>query len=219
MVVAGGAAMDLNDVNQTVASLSSTASNATVYLGGAGLTVGDSTTTTFSGMISDRSGASNNTGGNLIKVGTGTLILSGSNTYGGGTNVDAGTLTITSNFALPDGTSLSVGAGSTFVFDPSAGRLDGDTGGQRRGGVGGSRTGNAGASDCRGLCNRIWRLAEELRNEDLRERPKNLSGCRGRLSRAWICLGSRDYFFVKGFSARGREAMVALQSGAPEDLG
>ncbi len=49
----------------------------------------------------------------------GTLILSGSDTYGGGTNVNAGTLIVTNNTALPSETSLTVGAGGTFVFDPS----------------------------------------------------------------------------------------------------
>ena len=51
----------------------------------------------------------------------GTLILSGSNSYSGGTYVDAGTLIATNATALPDGTSLTVGAGGVFVFDPSAG--------------------------------------------------------------------------------------------------
>jgi autotransporter-associated beta strand protein len=57
----------------------------------------------------------------LTMSGTGgTLILSGTDTYTGGTNVTAGKLIVTTNTALPDGASLSVGAGGTLIFDPSA---------------------------------------------------------------------------------------------------
>ena len=49
----------------------------------------------------------------------GTLILSGTNSYTGGTNADAGTLYVTDSQAIADGTSLTVGAGGTFIFDPS----------------------------------------------------------------------------------------------------
>ena len=56
----------------------------------------------------------------IVKDGLGTLILSGSDTYTGGTSVVAGTLILASGAALPDGTSLTVAAGGTLVFDPSA---------------------------------------------------------------------------------------------------
>ena len=55
----------------------------------------------------------------LTKLGLGTLILSGTNTYSGGTVVNAGILAITSSTALPDNQSLTVGAGGTLIFDPS----------------------------------------------------------------------------------------------------
>ena len=78
------------------------------------LTVGtNNANTTYSGALSSSIFTS------LTKVGSGTLILSGSNTYQGGTDVEAGTLAITTASALPDGTSLTVAAGGTFVFDPS----------------------------------------------------------------------------------------------------
>ena len=48
-----------------------------------------------------------------------TVILSGSNSYAGPTVVNAGTLIVATADALPDGTSLTVGAGGVFVFDPS----------------------------------------------------------------------------------------------------
>ena len=51
----------------------------------------------------------------------GELILSGTNSYSGITTVNGGTLLVTNNTALADGTSLTVGAGGVFVFDPSLG--------------------------------------------------------------------------------------------------
>jgi len=58
-------------------------------------------------------------GGGLIITGSGTVALSGTNSYTGGTTVSSGTLLINAASALPDGTSLTIGAGGTFVFDPS----------------------------------------------------------------------------------------------------
>ena len=55
----------------------------------------------------------------LTLDGPGKLVLSGANSYGGGTTVLVGTLTVTTSAALPDGTSLTVGAGGVFIFDPS----------------------------------------------------------------------------------------------------
>ena len=48
------------------------------------LTVGTANSTTFAGMITDGGGRR---GGALIKIGTGTLTLTGTNTYSGGTTV------------------------------------------------------------------------------------------------------------------------------------
>ena len=50
----------------------------------------------------------------------GALVLGGSDSYTGGTIVTAGTLEIANSGALPNGSSLAVGAGGTFIFDPSA---------------------------------------------------------------------------------------------------
>ncbi len=52
----------------------------------------------------------------------GSLILSGTdNTYSGGTYVEQGALTVNNTGALLDGSSLIVGAGGTFIYDPTAG--------------------------------------------------------------------------------------------------
>lgn len=56
----------------------------------------------------------------LTVQGTGQLILSSSqNSFTGGLDVESGTVVINNSAALPDGSSLTVGAGGTFVFDPS----------------------------------------------------------------------------------------------------
>ena len=50
----------------------------------------------------------------------GTLVLSGSNAYTGGTYVRQGSLIAGNTDSIPDGTPLLVGAGGTFLFDPTA---------------------------------------------------------------------------------------------------
>jgi autotransporter-associated beta strand protein len=65
----------------------------------------------------------------LTKSGSGTMVLLGVNSYNGGTTVLTGELQISNSDALPDGSSLAVGAGGTFIFDPSsAGRPSDATG-------------------------------------------------------------------------------------------
>jgi len=69
----------------------------------------------ISSSITDSGG-----GYSLTMDGGGTLVLSGSNSYSGGTDIDAGTLIVTNSSAFPPGTNLTIAAGGTFVFDPSA---------------------------------------------------------------------------------------------------
>ena len=84
--------------------------------------------------------------GSLEKIGAGTLILSGSDSYSGGTLVSAGVLCVTNAYVLPGETNLTVEPGGTFVYDPSVtgahGRDRKRRGYDGRGGCG-SRTGNA----------------------------------------------------------------------------
>lgn len=73
-----------------------------IALGSGRLTTGgDNDSTTLSGVISGISGA-------LTKIGTGTLTLSGANTYGDGAVVSAGTLNVTGSLALV--TVVAIGA-------------------------------------------------------------------------------------------------------------
>ena len=81
--------------------------------------VADATITTPSPTDTLRLSGNFSGAGPLTKNGAGLLILSGTNSYGGGTIVTAGTLEVTSSNALPDVTILTVGAGGTFIFDPS----------------------------------------------------------------------------------------------------
>ena len=70
----------------------------------------------LSGSVSQAAGVS----AALSLSGNGQLILSGTDSYTGGTTVTGGTLYVTNSSALPDGTSLTVGAGGILIFDPSA---------------------------------------------------------------------------------------------------
>ncbi len=120
-----GATLNLNGFNDTISSLAgggTTGGNVT--LGSGTLTTGNSTATTFSGIISG-------TGG-LTKVGTGTFTVTGANTYTGATTISAGTLQDGSNTAVPAGiqrdwdpdslNSLGNGASVTNWVDGVAGR-------------------------------------------------------------------------------------------------
>ena len=93
LTVASGALFDFNWGNsQTIGSLSGAG---TVNTRGANLTIGDATSTTFPGVLGD-----NGAYGGLVKQGTGTLTLSGANTFTGLTTINAGALTVANNSAL-----------------------------------------------------------------------------------------------------------------------
>ena len=65
----------------------------------------------ISGVIRD-GGFNGGTGGTLIKAGTGSLILSGANTYTGATNVNGGTLSV--NGSIASSSLITVNAGATL---------------------------------------------------------------------------------------------------------
>jgi fibronectin-binding autotransporter adhesin len=69
--------------------------------------------TTYSGAISG-------TGGNLTKVGSGTLTLNGANTYIGNTTVSSGTLTANATGALGGTTKIDLNGGSLLVAADNA---------------------------------------------------------------------------------------------------
>jgi outer membrane autotransporter protein len=83
----------------------------TYQLGSKALTVGlNNLSTEVSGTIVD-GGLSGGTGGSLIKVGTGTLTLTGANTYSGGTSLNGGILAVDSDGNLGTG-ALSFNGGT-----------------------------------------------------------------------------------------------------------
>jgi len=70
-------------------------------------------TVTLSGVLSTQTGVNVAAGyGGLTKIGSGTLILTGTNTYQGPTMVSAGALSISSDANLGTGNSLSLAAGT-----------------------------------------------------------------------------------------------------------
>ena len=89
--------------------------------------------------------------GGLVKIGSGTLTLSGTNTYQGGTSATGGLLVIDTSTALPTGTPLYIGPGATVNLGdpPGIGGGPMQTGSRRRAGRGperqrGARAGHAG---------------------------------------------------------------------------
>jgi autotransporter-associated beta strand protein len=85
---------------------------------------------THSGTIMPLTGAT----GGVMKNGSGTLALQGSNSYVGQTTVNAGTLSINSNASLGDpstGAGLNLGAGTTLTATASATLDDGGGSGAR----------------------------------------------------------------------------------------
>jgi autotransporter-associated beta strand protein len=115
-----------SDINKEVGSDFSIGSLAgggnlggTVSLWPCTMTIGtDNTSTTFGGVIYNYGAPAS-----ITKVGTGTLTLTGANTYAGNTTIEAGTLSIAQP-ALSDTMTLTIGStvGSTAVLNlPNAG--------------------------------------------------------------------------------------------------
>ncbi len=116
--------LDLNGQNQTIASLSGGDGGSTVSIGSATLTVGDATTATFNGQVTE-------TTGSLIKQGTGTLVLNDASTNFGAATINAGTLRM-----APSNTAVTLAnvAGATLDFSNQIGHISHLNGGGALGG-------------------------------------------------------------------------------------
>jgi fibronectin-binding autotransporter adhesin len=88
-----GGTLDLSNFKLIVSSLNGT--GGVVNLGSAALTINNTGTDIYSGIIQGT--------GSLIKIGAGTQTLSGSNSYTGGTNILGGVLSVSSDINLGSG--------------------------------------------------------------------------------------------------------------------
>ncbi|HEX4666586.1 MAG TPA: autotransporter-associated beta strand repeat-containing protein [Chthoniobacterales bacterium] len=115
MEVFGNGSLDVSDrltvKGVTVGSLEG---DGMVYLGSTVLNVGaNNLDTTFPGIIQESGGAGMGHGGSLVKVGTGTLTLSGTNSYTGSTTVSSGALIVANPAGSATGTGqVAVNAGT-----------------------------------------------------------------------------------------------------------
>jgi autotransporter-associated beta strand protein len=90
----GNGSLDISGLTSAGMGIGSIEGSGNYFLGSKSLTVGgNNLSTTVSGVIQD-GGFSGGTGGSITKIGTGTLTLTGDNTYSGGTTISAGTLQI-----------------------------------------------------------------------------------------------------------------------------
>ncbi|UGY21845.1 autotransporter domain-containing protein [Bradyrhizobium septentrionale] len=101
-ILNGTGALDISGLTTGGTTAGSIEGGGNILLDANTLTVGgNDLSTTFSGVITPVSGVFSGTGG-LIKVGTGTLTLTGINTYTGGTTFSSGTLSVSGDANLGD---------------------------------------------------------------------------------------------------------------------
>ena len=101
------ATFDMNGFAETVASLTGSGTITSSAAGNMLLTVGNVTSTSFTGVIQNGSATSIA----LTKLGTGALTLSGSNTFSGKITINAGSVVLGASNALP-GNQVVLGGGS-----------------------------------------------------------------------------------------------------------
>jgi autotransporter-associated beta strand protein len=108
----GNGFLDLREHDTPKLTIGSLSGDGLVFLGAANLSVGSNNLSTkFSGLIEENS---EGTSGSLTKIGTGSLKLSGANTYTGGTIVEQGKLVVGNSTGSATGTGPVQVNGGTF---------------------------------------------------------------------------------------------------------
>ena len=118
IVLAGNGFLTIAPHNPPGVTIGSLEGSGIVFLGNNNLTVGSrNNSTVFSGVIQD--------GGSLTKIGTGTLTLSGANTYTGATTINAGKLTVDGSIM----SAVTVNNGGTLAGSGTTGSVTVNSGG------------------------------------------------------------------------------------------
>ena len=114
-----GATLDLGGFNNTIGSLAGVAGTTVQTVAGAATltTGGDNTSTTFAGLITNSLGNALS----LVKNGTGTLTITGANTYTGTTTHNSGGLLIDNDLALGAGNFVINNGGAETVLGSGVG--------------------------------------------------------------------------------------------------
>jgi fibronectin-binding autotransporter adhesin len=130
--VYGNALLDISEDGNPIVTIGSIEGSGNVFLGANDLSFGaNNSTTVFSGLIQDVGGSQSVSGGSLIKVGTGSLTLTGSISTAGTVTVSAGAIkvdgdgsttfgSINAGGVFVDGAATSNGSGGTLEFHDSA---------------------------------------------------------------------------------------------------
>jgi len=100
---------DISQISGATTSVASLSGTGTISAGLRDLVLSGATTTTFSGVMQD-GGIGGGTGANLIREGTGTQILAGTNTYTGLTTISTGgTLALSGGGSITDSVGIIIG--------------------------------------------------------------------------------------------------------------
>ncbi|HTV62415.1 MAG TPA: autotransporter-associated beta strand repeat-containing protein [Verrucomicrobiae bacterium] len=148
LVVSNGATFNMTNYNQTIASL---AGAGQLTLGSGTLTVGNATTTIFSGNITGT--------GAIKKVGAGTQIFTGVNSYSGATTLSVGNLQVNGSDA---NSAVTIASAATLSGDGTVGTVTMNSGATNSPGTSGAGTLSSGSETWAGGGNYVWDINDAL---------------------------------------------------------